>query len=210
MAFISGCEKEPTATFEFEKTEVNIGEPVLMKNQSLDAETFEWDFGDGSKQTEKTTSHLYKKSGSYKVTLTAISKSGDKKNTITKEIVVRSPAKNIAGNYDVNESRTSTRVGSGNLKYTMTINTIDDYTVKLNNLGKTHDGIIATVDGNKLIFQKQDGIVTNNYGGATYTFWSGSGVITPDGIDLTYSYDDINYALAIGIVDAKVYCIKIR
>lgn len=41
-----------------------------------DALTYHWDFGDGAVSEEKTTSHVYEKSGSYRVVLTVTDSSG--------------------------------------------------------------------------------------------------------------------------------------
>ncbi|MBC6110679.1 gliding motility-associated C-terminal domain-containing protein [Pedobacter fastidiosus] len=49
--------------------------PITFLNQSKDADQFEWDFGDGERSDEFSPVHLYKKAGSYTVTLRASSKS---------------------------------------------------------------------------------------------------------------------------------------
>jgi hypothetical protein len=70
------CEKTPEASF-FTDTETPVvGQEVFFNNESHNAERFEWDFGDGFTSVEKHPSHVYNATGSYEVSLTAISKSG--------------------------------------------------------------------------------------------------------------------------------------
>jgi gliding motility-associated-like protein len=50
-----------------------IGNPSNFINNSVGAETFLWDFGDGTVSTEENPSHLYATSGTYTITLTVSS-----------------------------------------------------------------------------------------------------------------------------------------
>ncbi len=60
---------------------------VHFDNESVAAETFSWNFGDGHKSTEKNPIHSYTIPGKYTVTLEINNKQSSKYN-ITKEIVV--------------------------------------------------------------------------------------------------------------------------
>jgi hypothetical protein len=74
--FLLSCEKTPEASF-FTDTETPVvGQEVFFNNESHNAERFEWDFGDGYISSEKHPSHVFNATGSYEVSLTAISKNG--------------------------------------------------------------------------------------------------------------------------------------
>jgi len=74
------CEKTPEAGFSVNTETVTVGQEVLFNNQSHNAESFEWDFGDGFISNEKHPAHIFNATGSYEVSLTAISKSGVEDN----------------------------------------------------------------------------------------------------------------------------------
>ena len=58
------------------------GLTVTFQNASVDAESYEWDFGDGSAiSKEENPVHVYAEVGTYAVTLTAKNKFGEKKMT---------------------------------------------------------------------------------------------------------------------------------
>ncbi|MEM9987265.1 MAG: peptidylprolyl isomerase, partial [Bacteroidota bacterium] len=62
---------------------------IQFDNQSEQAETYVWDFGDGNTSEETTPTHRYWSSGTYLVSLTA--KKDKKKRTIEKEIYIEAP-----------------------------------------------------------------------------------------------------------------------
>jgi hypothetical protein len=70
------CSKDPEADFYIEIDKATIGQEVFFNNTSQNAETFEWDFGDGYISTEKHPVYKYNLTGSYEVTLTAYNKKG--------------------------------------------------------------------------------------------------------------------------------------
>ena len=49
---------------------------------------YSWDFGDGTKGTGKTTSHIYTRAGSFTIKLTVTDNSGALSKTLTKTITV--------------------------------------------------------------------------------------------------------------------------
>lgn len=61
----------PSADFTVDKTSAGIGETITFSNQSENAITYEWDFGDGNTSTEENPSHEYGEVGNYTVKLTA-------------------------------------------------------------------------------------------------------------------------------------------
>ena len=55
--------------FSFSPTEPKAGETVKFSNLSSSGEEWEWAFGDGSTSTLKAPTHVYKKPGTYRVSL---------------------------------------------------------------------------------------------------------------------------------------------
>lgn len=78
VALLSSCQKEPSAFFTASKTTAFVNESISFTNNSIDAESFEWDFGNGQTSTSRNPSHYYSVPGTYNVTLTAYSKNGKK------------------------------------------------------------------------------------------------------------------------------------
>jgi PKD repeat protein len=74
------CEKTPEASFSTNTETPVVGQEVLFNNESHNAERFEWDFGDGFISTEIHPGHVFNATGTYEVSLTAISKSGVEDN----------------------------------------------------------------------------------------------------------------------------------
>jgi len=89
--FIISCSKSPNADFYVEINKAKIGAEVFFRNTSDNADSYEWDFGDGSYLSiDKDPVHIYKTIGTYTVTLTAISKKG-KTSKATKNLTVVEP-----------------------------------------------------------------------------------------------------------------------
>lgn len=70
------CESHPDAYFTADTDSPVVGQEVFFSNASHNAERFKWDFGDGYISDAKHPSHVYNATGSFTVTMTAISKSG--------------------------------------------------------------------------------------------------------------------------------------
>lgn len=87
--FLISCEKSPVAVFHTDTLEPEVGHEVFFYNDSHDANRFEWDFGDGFISNDANPMHIYNATGTYDVTLTAISKSNlDDKSSITLNVLV--------------------------------------------------------------------------------------------------------------------------
>ena len=67
--------EDPIASFQYEVSEDNHLEVKFM-NFSQNAETYNWDFGDGNSSTEENPTHIYDVADTYEVTLTAINADG--------------------------------------------------------------------------------------------------------------------------------------
>lgn len=72
----------PSSSFSFEQSETNFLE-YSFTNNSVNAESYLWDFGDGSTSMEESPTHLYSTAGNYTVTLSAINSVGTTANFST-------------------------------------------------------------------------------------------------------------------------------
>lgn len=70
------CEKTPVASFSTDTNEPQVGETVFFYNNSHNGDRYEWDFGDGYISNERSPEHIFTATGTFVVTLTAISRSG--------------------------------------------------------------------------------------------------------------------------------------
>ncbi len=66
------------------------GQTVTFSNGSSNADTYNWDFGDGNMSTEVNPTHTYGAEGEYTVTLTATGANGTA--STSQEVVISSPA----------------------------------------------------------------------------------------------------------------------
>ena len=90
ILFFAGCGKDdettttPVACFTFTspETTVYVGDLLQFNNCSTGAESYNWDFGDGSTSTEENPSHSFDNSKEYEVVLVAHGK-GDPAKTDT-------------------------------------------------------------------------------------------------------------------------------
>jgi hypothetical protein len=70
---LASCTRDPFADFTMSSTWVGAGENVYFTNRSVDADRFEWDFGDGFVSNSFNASHFYDQTGDYVVRLKAYS-----------------------------------------------------------------------------------------------------------------------------------------
>ena len=64
------------ASFSMNKNNVLVPATIIFTNQSTDATSYNWDFGDGSISTIENPTHEYTSSGTFTVTLTATGEGG--------------------------------------------------------------------------------------------------------------------------------------
>jgi len=90
VLLLIGCSKSviPTAAFSYTGTKIAPA-AITFINNSTNATSYSWAFGDGGTSTESAPAHTYTAAGSYTVTLTA--KNGDEVNTSSQTIVVTDP-----------------------------------------------------------------------------------------------------------------------
>ena len=85
---LASCMKKPMACCEIPSTGT-VGQSLSFSSScSMDASTYEWDFGDGKTSTEASPSHSYSAAGTYSVKLMAMSKNGKKMDETTKSITI--------------------------------------------------------------------------------------------------------------------------
>ena len=85
LAF-AGCMKTPMACCDVPSTGL-VGVPINFNSGcSLDASSYEWDFGDGQKSTEANPTHTYTTTGAYTIKFMAMSKNEKLMDETTKSI----------------------------------------------------------------------------------------------------------------------------
>jgi PKD repeat protein len=87
---LSGCEKEPNpvAAFTLSNYYPDVNETITATNQSIDAFSYLWNHGDGTESTLTNQKIYYESPGTYTITLTAFSESGEKQNVATESVTV--------------------------------------------------------------------------------------------------------------------------
>lgn len=91
---------------------------VVLTNQSTGATQYSWDFGDGSKSTEKSPTHRYTGIGVYKVKLTAKDNS-NKTSTYEKNVTIEAPTTCYVTGFRI------TKIPTNNVYYQVQLT--DDY-----------------------------------------------------------------------------------
>lgn len=78
----------PEAMFSVNNETACANSPVLFMNESNDADSFSWDFGDGNTSDVFEPEHIYAEAGEYLVVLTAIDLASGRENEMSQLIVV--------------------------------------------------------------------------------------------------------------------------
>ena len=91
-------EASPKANFTF-KTEHPL--KAVFTNNSTNATSYVWDFGDGTTSTDKNPTHRYNGKGVYNVTLKA--KNGSKSNTYKTNVTIEEPTKCYLSGYVISK-----------------------------------------------------------------------------------------------------------
>ena len=90
---VVSCTKSPDppfAEFSYEVTgDPEVGKEIRFINESENAVSFEWNFGDGYSSNEREPVYTYNSTGTFEVTLTAKGEEGDKDEaSLTIEILI--------------------------------------------------------------------------------------------------------------------------
>jgi gliding motility-associated-like protein len=76
------------AAFDIRPTTVSVpDDPIFVTNFSKGASSYYWDFGDGGYSHEPSPTHVYTDTGSYNITMVAVSDDGCADTTIMENIV---------------------------------------------------------------------------------------------------------------------------
>jgi len=90
LMLLTSCMK-PMAKFSMSATHAESPVTIAFENNSENADSYLWNFGDGTQSTDSVANHYYVHSGKYEVSLSAIK--GTKSNTMTKPFVINPPSK---------------------------------------------------------------------------------------------------------------------
>lgn len=181
IILLSSCAVEPIAFFSVPTTAAP-GDTIQPTNYSVDADSYLWDFGDGSTATEASAKHIYTTTGNYNITLTAFSKNKKKSDVATKNIVIDGTQKFLGG-YNVTEN-----CGGSPATYFMNIFSSSTNQVFISNITTWGLSVTANISSNNgFTIPSQDmgggttlqgtGIMVNNVLTINYTLNSG-GIIT--------------------------------
>jgi PKD repeat protein len=79
--------EKPTAAFTSNKTKIEAGDIVLFDNQSINAASYFWDFGDNSTSTQKSPFHYYNNPGTFTVKLGVKAQNGCTDTIVLKDYI---------------------------------------------------------------------------------------------------------------------------
>jgi peptidyl-prolyl cis-trans isomerase B (cyclophilin B) len=85
---LAGCAK-PEAKFQYAAPDSPAPVQVAFQNQSQNADTYLWDFGDGNTSTEANPTHMFSKFGELMVVLRAMK--GEQIDADTQKIIIQEP-----------------------------------------------------------------------------------------------------------------------
>ncbi|MFT6147647.1 MAG: peptidyl-prolyl cis-trans isomerase B (cyclophilin B) [Saprospiraceae bacterium] len=89
----TACKEKSTSDFNFEIPTGEAPADITFQNTSENADTYFWDFGDGTSSIETSPTHKYNFSGTYNVTLVSYKEGQELKST--KSFTLREAAKRI-------------------------------------------------------------------------------------------------------------------
>ncbi len=92
LMWFASCMK-PMAKFSMSATHAESPVTIAFENTSDNADSYLWNFGDGTESTDSIVNHHYVHSGKYDVSLSAIK--GKKSNTMTQPLEIHPPSKCI-------------------------------------------------------------------------------------------------------------------
>ena len=158
---VSVVEKPPVADFSVDKSTVDVGEAVVFNNNSENANSFLWDFGDNNTSTEFSPTHIYQKKGIYTVSLIATGKGGSQ--SVTKEITVE---QNLEGEWEGRTIEEDENLSSASIKFS-----IEGETVSISRwTATTNLGYFWGMNLSKKLSDENTFYLTNEVGSLKLTF----------------------------------------
>ncbi len=88
LLLLASCSK-PMADFSYSGQQNPAPTKIQFENKSKNAESYEWDFGDGNISTDSMPSHEYRSSGNYTIVLKA--RKGKKEGLNKQQLVISAP-----------------------------------------------------------------------------------------------------------------------
>jgi PKD repeat protein len=82
------CRKLPLVAFTVSSTSISSGDSVVFTNDSKNAASYLWEFGDGNETFEKSPTYFFYESGVFTVKLSAYSEGGKASHSKTIDITV--------------------------------------------------------------------------------------------------------------------------
>jgi len=193
VIFLVSCAKEPDPSFSVSSTEVEAGEVVTFQNTSEDAESYSWDFGDGTTSAEDEPDHVYEEKGIYVVRLTAYSKKEKKSASTGQSIEVRNPVASITGTYVVTATETSS-CPDNTMTYAFTIREHPNPdSVFLDNFAGRFDNVLASYDKNDRMITNRVTSGADDGNGGKYEIYIGNNTVSKDGSGIAIGYSLFNY-----------------
>ncbi|MBL7113018.1 MAG: PKD domain-containing protein [Bacteroidales bacterium] len=89
ILMFSACKKPPEASFTHSSDNYEEGDTVNFISTSTDANSLDWDFGDGSTSTDESPMHIYNSTGTYTVSLTATNDDGS--DEASESVTIKDP-----------------------------------------------------------------------------------------------------------------------
>ncbi|MFC2112030.1 PKD domain-containing protein [Bacteroidota bacterium] len=91
MVCLTGCYKDPIASFTMSSNSINVDESIKFTNTSADMERCEWIFGDGGQSIETNPTYTYETPGEYEVTLRVFGEKDMHADFTSKNVTVTQP-----------------------------------------------------------------------------------------------------------------------
>ncbi|MCK5135049.1 MAG: PKD domain-containing protein [Bacteroidales bacterium] len=87
---VISCKRFPEPDFSYTPTDnLEAGDAIQFTNGSADANTYEWEFGDGGTSSQENPMYTYAEAGIYDVKLTAFNEAGGQAKT--KSLIINEP-----------------------------------------------------------------------------------------------------------------------
>ena len=91
LVCLSGCYKDPIASFTMSSGSINAGESITFTNTSADMERCEWIFGDEGQSIEANPTYTYETPGNFEVTLRVFGKDDMRADFTSQSVTVIQP-----------------------------------------------------------------------------------------------------------------------